>query len=513
MKKRKEASLHKRYGAKLISHIIIGAIGIIIQAIIPRALGPAQYGTLSFLTATFNRVTAFLELGSSSCFYTKLSQRPKEFGLILFYAYFAVVITVLFGVFLIIVSITGAYSLIWPNQAPFFLYLAGGLAILLWGKKILQSILDAYALTVASEIVQVFQSVIILGIVVGLFLLDKLTLTQVFVYNYIVTVILGFAFVLIAIKSGRWKNAHWKLKASRARKYFWEFYHYAHPLFMYSLVCLLLGFLDIWMLQYFAGNVQQGFFGLTVKIGTICFVFTSAMTPLITREFSIAHHKNDMSKLRDTFHRYVPIFFALASFIACFVAVQSKEVVLLFGGENYSHAIWPMTIMAFYPIYQTFCQLTGSIYFATGKTKAYRNIGISASLIGLPITYVLLSPCFFNLGAFGLAFKTLITAIIAGNMMVFFTRKLLNVKLAKFIFQQIATLGVLILLAWLSSWSSRLCFTDSTLPFLLFVISGIVYMGFVMLVCLFAPGLLGIRKEDVRSFISLVYSRLNALKS
>lgn len=49
MKENKEDSLTKRYFQKLSTSIIAFPIGLIIQAIIPRSLGPIAYGQFIFL--------------------------------------------------------------------------------------------------------------------------------------------------------------------------------------------------------------------------------------------------------------------------------------------------------------------------------------------------------------------------------------------------------------------------------------------------------------------------------
>jgi len=81
----KEASLKKRYFAKLSTNLIGLGIGLITQAVIPRGLGPKAYGDFSFLSSFFIRVVGFLDMGTSIGFYTKLSQRQQDFGLVSFY--------------------------------------------------------------------------------------------------------------------------------------------------------------------------------------------------------------------------------------------------------------------------------------------------------------------------------------------------------------------------------------------------------------------------------------------
>ena len=84
-----EDSLKKRYLFKLSTNLIGLVTGVGTYAIIPRGLGPILYGNFSFLTNFFQQIVNFFDMGTSMCFYTKLSQRQKEFGLVSFYLYFS----------------------------------------------------------------------------------------------------------------------------------------------------------------------------------------------------------------------------------------------------------------------------------------------------------------------------------------------------------------------------------------------------------------------------------------
>ncbi|HPP09193.1 MAG TPA: oligosaccharide flippase family protein, partial [bacterium] len=101
-----EDSLRKRYFYKLFTNIAGYAIGLITMGIIPRALGPKAFGDFNFLTNFFNQVVNFLDMGSSTAFFTKISQRQKESSLFAFYLWFTVLVTILI---LLGVSLAGVF--------------------------------------------------------------------------------------------------------------------------------------------------------------------------------------------------------------------------------------------------------------------------------------------------------------------------------------------------------------------------------------------------------------------
>jgi O-antigen/teichoic acid export membrane protein len=119
-------SLRRRYGYKLLANLVGLPVALIVQAIIPRGLGPAHYGDFNFLTNFFSQLVSFFEMGTSMGFYTKLSQRPTERALVRFYFYFAGLVALAVLVLVAFTQLTSTYERIWPNQKILFVYLPYG---------------------------------------------------------------------------------------------------------------------------------------------------------------------------------------------------------------------------------------------------------------------------------------------------------------------------------------------------------------------------------------------------
>jgi len=144
-------------------------INLVTQAIIPRGLGPKAYGDFNFLSNFFTQITGFLDMGTSIGFYTKLSQRQHDFGLVAFYLSFTMVCSLLVLLMTGGLHITGLYTTILPDQAPFYIYLAAVLGIFTWLVQVLNKMADAYGITVSTEIARIAQKGFGLAIIVGLF--------------------------------------------------------------------------------------------------------------------------------------------------------------------------------------------------------------------------------------------------------------------------------------------------------------------------------------------------------
>jgi O-antigen/teichoic acid export membrane protein len=275
------------------------------------------------------------------------------------------------------------------------------------------------------------------------------------------------------------------------------------------LVGLCVGILDRWFLQIFSGSVQQGFYGLSYQIGAVCFLFTSAMTPLLTRELAVAFAKQDINQMAHLFRRYLPLLYGIASFFSCFVAIQSENVAHIFGGAKFHAAALTITIMAFYPIFQTYGQLNGSVFYATGKTRLYRNIGVGIGIFELPVTYFFVAPSDMlglNAGSTGLAIKMLLFQIISVNVLLYFNSKFLKLSFWKYLVHQILCIVCFLLLASFALGVVDYCQLSSNI-IIIFLLNGIIYSISGACLVYFVPSIFGLTSKDIRSFFQLLFNK------
>jgi len=280
--------------------------------------------------------------------------------------------------------------------------------------------------------------------------------------------------------------------------YFWN---YSSPLLFYSFSGMIIALFDNWLLMKIAGPVQQAFFGLAFKLSAISFMFTGAMTQLITREFSIAHGKNDKAYLAALFYKYIPLLYFVASIFSVFFIVNAGLFTNIFGGVEFENGTIPVAIMLLYPVHQTYGQLSGSLFYSTGQTKLYRNIGISMLPLGLVFTWLALGPSKYGgyeLGALGLAIKTVFLQFIAVNVQLYFNSKYLNLSFIKYLFHQFFVLVVLFFVAILSKWVFSSVFNNLILSTLL---SGLVYSIFILFVLYNFPLLISMAKNQRDEYI------------
>ena len=71
------ASISVRAIASLGGNVLRNVLSMFAGLLIARGLGPSDYGNLTFLLGSFLAIRQLLDLGSSSAFYTLLSQQPR----------------------------------------------------------------------------------------------------------------------------------------------------------------------------------------------------------------------------------------------------------------------------------------------------------------------------------------------------------------------------------------------------------------------------------------------------
>jgi O-antigen/teichoic acid export membrane protein len=506
-------SLARRYSFKLAGNIVSSASHLVAQALVPRALGPAVYGDFQFVTGTLNRFVGFVILGTPFALNNKIAQRPKDDGLTTFFAYIAAGIAAVTAVFLLVSQLTGASSWMWPGQSIVFVWAAAIWVYGQWAYQVVGGAADAYGHTVTIERSRMWQSIASTIVLLVLFVGGWLTLTTMYLYYYAVFAALALAWIAILRSAGHPVLVRWRLTRDERRGYFREFYEYSHPLVVYSAVAFVTGAGERWILQWFGGSVEQGFFGLAFQISAASFLFTGAMTPVIGREFSVAARAKDTASMARLFRRHIPLLYAVAAAFCAFVASQADRVVTTLGGGMFAGAALPMAIMAFYPAHQTYGQLCSTVFYAMGETRLYRNIGIVAMTAGMALAWwLMVPPSMFGLGAgaVGLAVKTIATQVLAVNLQLYYSCRLLGLRFSRYLAHQVLAMAVPVTLALAARLAADFVVPAGRVPLAPLVAAGVLYLALVVALAAAVPRVYGLSKDDVMDAVRLVRGAIGA---
>jgi len=489
----------------LITNLVGLVVGLGTQSIVPRALGPAAYGDFSFLTGFFQQVVGFLNLNSSTAFFTRLSQRQQDRGLVTFYLYFLLLLGALMSILVVFCFATDLQHVIWPGQAVSFILLGAIWAFMAFCTMVLADMSDAYGLTVRAEMVKMTLKIIAFLLIVIMFWQQWFSLLNYFFYQLAVLLLTIWLLVRLIHHGGHAFSGMQWLSRAQADHYARDFASFCVPLVVFTAIAVLAQLLDRWLLQKFSGSIQQGFYGLAYQIGTLCFLFASAMIPLIAREFAMAFGKQDLCEMGRVFLKSTPMLYAIVAYFSCFLAVESRNVVLLFGGRAYIGAIVPISIMCFYPIHQTYGQLNASVFFASNRTIAYRNIGMFITCINLPLTLFILGPKNYGAlqaGAVGLAGKMVMLQFASVNIQLWFNARLMNLSFKYLLGHQLIVVAAFTTIALACSYTSRTLLSQAHFS-VQFLASGLFYTLFIAGLGIAFPRLFALRREEITGFLAL----------
>jgi len=168
---------------------------------------------------------------------------------------------------------------------------------------------------------------------------------------------------------------------------------------------------DRWLLQRFGGASQQGFYQVASQLSTISLLATTSVMNILWKEVAEANERHDHARVGVLYQKTTRVLVLVASFVACFLAPWSEELVAVLLGESYLPS-WPVLfLMLFYPIHQTMGQINSTIFMSAGLTSSYMKITVSGLLASIPVSCLLLAPesdgwlSGLGLGALGLAIK------------------------------------------------------------------------------------------------------------
>lgn len=491
-------------------------LGIVTMSFVSRALGPENFGRFEFISTNFKLILDTLTLQVPVAYFNWVSRKGHKEGINVASGMtlgFSLAMTGAFALFIFIAVISGFHALLWPGIKPVYLWESLFFTLAAFLYQLLVYLSDGMSLTVGLEKIRLLQnllkSVALLALVaIGLMNLHSYFLAQMGVVAF--TIILSAVWLARqrALSGEVLRFSQWpREEVVRFREFV---RHYARPLTMLMFSGFIFLYFDRWFLQLIGGAVQQGYFGFSDRLGQIAILFTTAMTPLLSREFAHAYEEQDHDRLIRLFER-IKLFLFITTMISCFLSVQSETLVRLIGGSKFQGAVLPIAIMALYPIHQTFGQLSGTLLVATGQTGLYSKIGIAGMALSLPLTYFLLAPTGFvlpgwALGATGLAVKIVAAQVIATNVQLYCNTRYLGIAYWKWLVYQVGMIPLLYVLAWGASFTA-LHGVQAVLPagatgltptIVLFVTAGMLFcLAVAALVWLF-PGIAGLSRGELK---------------
>lgn len=412
-------SVKFRFMASLLATTIRMGLGFVTGLIVARGLGTANFGNYSFLLGSFTSITTLLDMGTSSAFYTFLSQRKHSTKFYLYYISWLVIQFVFIMVLITFIFPQTWRDKVWlglPKEMIILSFLASFMATKIW-PTVMQAG-EAIRETVLVQLGNILLAALYFCIVLAMIFLHYFTIPNLFV----ALTSTNLLFSLILAK--RLKKDLIAEAEDGFLDVFGRFRSYCGPLAIYGLVGFAYSFADVWLLQKFGGAVEQGLYSVGYRFGAVCLIATTSILRIFWKEIAEANELGDKERLYNLYIKTSRSLCFVSAFGACFLIPFSKEILSLLGSE-YKAGYICLAIMFIYPIYQSLGQINGSYFHATTQTRLHSTIGIIMMIVSAPVTYLVLAPSSnmipgLGLGSVGLALKMVILVAITVNISRFF---------------------------------------------------------------------------------------------
>lgn len=416
--------------------------------IIARSLGPEFYGDYTFLLSSFIAVMFLLDMGTSKAFFTFISQKPRGFVYILYYAIWKVFQFIVSVLLIGLVLPDDWLGAIWLGKERTLLLLAFAAIFLqqsAW--QTIVSIGESLRMTHRLQWMNIALAGAFFVFVAGVWLTNLLTVRIIFmfiVFEYVLA--LGIAVKLFSIHKLKGEPLHFQSAIN-------QYVVYCAPLVLFSVFGFGSQFADRWFLQKFGGSVEQGFYSVAYQFVAVCSITERSLSNIFWREIAEAHENSDVDRVRRLYQKASRLLYFGTAVMCGFLIPWSEDIIQLFLGGDFKGSVLPLVIMFLFPIHQSLSNTTDSLFLAAGKTKAQLYLGCVFWAVSIPVSYFVLAPRNAALtglesGALGMALKIVILQIIIVNSKVWWISRDFKWKFDWV--HQVVGLGGPLLLSWIA---------------------------------------------------------------
>ena len=491
-------SIRKRFIFTFGANLSRSLLSFVTGMLVARWLGPDDYGSMAFLLGTFIGVRQFLDLGSSSAFFTFLSQRKRSK---LFVWSFFLWLAAQFVITLFVIGIlfpSQWLETIWHGEQKGLVLLAFSAAFLqnsVW--PVVQQAGESQRRTVWVQSVSIVIVVMHFFAVLLLWWFGVLGLAAIFI-----AIILEYFLAAIVVHKGfeyasfTNENPEDVISKSTLRKYF----TYCLPLIPYSIVGFAYEFADRWLLQNFGGSVQQAYYAVGAQFSSIALIATTSVLRIFWKEIAEAHHNGDSVRVGMLYNKVTRLLFLVGAMIAGYLIPWAEELLYLVLGSAYVGGAVTLVIMFLYPVHQSMGQIGNTMLYASEKISLQVVIGIVFMAVSICVTYFILASKEnaipgLGLGSEGLAIKMVFMQFIQVNVLAYIISRIWHLKF-EWAFQFASLLGC-IGLGYMASIAARgLTGSDWSL-YADMVVGGVFYFIFMIMFIYLFPSLTGMKRDEL----------------
>ncbi len=412
----------KRFFSSFIGNIIRSAFSLITGLILARWLGPSEYGRMSFLISSFTAFRTLTDLGTSSAFFTFLSQKKRSYKFITYFwkwILFQFLFTAILICFLLPQSIINE---LWKSEDKLIILLAM-ISTFVQGSiwPIASQMAEANRKTYKLQFLNTFVVIVNLIVIIFLYKIGKLAIPLIFISLFIEWSIASLIASKLYNSKSKEINNFDELKDT-SLSVFREFFKYCLPFIPYTIFSFFHDFLDRWMLQKWGGAVQQGYYTISYQFATISLLATTSILRIFWKEIAEASYTQNHQRVNELYLKVSRGLYFFGAISAGALIPWTQEIIEIMLGKDYLGAKLTMMLMFFYPVHQSIGQIGSSMLLATGKTKIQVILGIVFMAASILVTFFVLAPKDYiipglGLSSIGLAWKMVLMQIIQVNVL------------------------------------------------------------------------------------------------
>lgn len=498
----KQDEFKNRYIIKLTSSVLIAALNIIVQLILPRVFSVEEYGYYSYNLNVFTSVVGIATLSVPGALVSKLSKRNEEIGLIRFYLKFYLLMALVLNLAIIVLYDNGLLQDTFTGQTLFIVLLGMEATIVVRLHTDSIGIFDALAVSRFPAAMQVILKVIMSFAVIISYLLGRLNLAHFYAIQTLLTFIITFSMLYVIVKEQKQK---YPVRIDYGNKaYLKEFYRFCKPLVLSNAISQIIVIFMNWALMNWSGAVEQAMFGAAWQLNTLVSYIFSPYAELSKREFAVICGDTEAIKYR--YMQSLKLMIWITSYFAIFIGFVSEWLLPIVYGDKYAGATLVTILIMFYTIYQAWGQISGSFLLATERTKVSAVMGVLGQLITLGLVFVFQIPNFIwpaGLGSIGIAMTYLVSNIISVSLSLYINSRILKMSYWKSLSIQILPLSLCSAISIVLKYGMNSIWSGSSVLILTgkILIAGIVYTAVVAGVIWAKPQVMGTSKESLKTIV------------
>ena len=373
-----------------INNILRGFLVLFIGILISRNLGPFDFGRFAFLTSTFIAISSLINLNTTSAYFTFASKKKRTKTFIyLFWVW--VFLQILLITFISLVLPSKILSLLWPDEKTMTILLAFFAIFFqhsIW--TITSKLAEAsrktfYSQTANSIIVIIHLLLIILSVKYYI-----LSIELIFIFSIIEWLLIStYSFFLYDSI-----NTKFKVNYKYIYLYFFKFYKFCLPLILFTVLSSIFLFLDRWIIQFWGGAKLQSFYAISLQVSSFFLIGVTAILKIFWKETSHLINKKKNKYLSILYSRIIRNLYIVILTVSSIFFLWSNEIINILYGREYIPAATLLSLLIFYPIFQSLNQINSVIFLASEKTRILSNIGIAITFLSLIFTFIIFYPVF-----------------------------------------------------------------------------------------------------------------------